>query len=135
MRLDLLDPRGGRRRIPRRPLVRPAGGRPAGLYLYPDVSRRPRRRRPEHRSAPGLELVTPYGDALDGHAPATAPLAGTRTAEALLQGRPLREPVTGRRPDDLYLVPAGLRQVAVTPLRCAGVSGTLQLARRLPRPY
>jgi hypothetical protein len=83
----------------------------------------------------GLELVVAYSDALDGHAPETAPLGGTRTAEALLQGRALREPVTGRRPDDLYLVPAGLRQVAVAPLRCAGVSGTLQLARRLPRPY
>jgi GAF domain-containing protein len=32
-------------------------------------------------------------------------------------------------------VPAGLRQIAIAPLRCAGLSGTLQLARRLPRPY
>ena len=82
-----------------------------------------------------LELVVGDGDALDGHAPEQLPLAGTRTAEALLQARALREPMTGRRPEDLYMVPAGLRQVAVAPLRCAAVTGTLQLARRLPRPY
>jgi hypothetical protein len=82
-----------------------------------------------------VELVVGDGDALAGHAPDQQPLAGTRSAEALLQGRALREPMTGRRPEDRYMVPAGLRQVAIAPLRCAGVSGTLQLARRLPRPY
>lgn len=82
-----------------------------------------------------IELVVGDGDALESHAPEQLPLADTRTAEALLQGRPLREPVTGRRPEDLFLGPAGLRQLAVAPLRCAGVTGTLQLARRLPRPY
>lgn len=82
-----------------------------------------------------VELVVPSGDALESHAPDQLPLADTRTAEALLQARPMREPMTGRRPEDMFMGPAGLRQVAVAPLRCAGVTGTLQLARRLPRPY
>jgi hypothetical protein len=82
-----------------------------------------------------IELIVALGDALDDQAPGWLPLADTRTAEALLQGRPLREPMTGRRPEDLFMGPAGLRQVAVAPLRCAGVTGTLQLARRLPRAY
>ncbi len=80
-------------------------------------------------------LITPLGDVLEGHAPVELPLAGTRTAEALLQGRVIREPITGRRPEDLFLVPAGVRQLAVAPLQCAGVRGTVQLGRRLPRPY
>ena len=82
-----------------------------------------------------IELVVGRGDALESHAPEQLPLADTRSAEALLQARPMREPITGRRPEDLFMGPAGLRQVAVAPLRCAGVTGTLQLARRLPRPY
>jgi hypothetical protein len=82
-----------------------------------------------------LELVIADGDPLEGHAPKTLPLAGTRTAEAMLQGRGLREPMTGRRPEDLFMVPAGLRQVALAPIRCAGTEGTLQLGRRLPRAY
>jgi GAF domain-containing protein len=53
----------------------------------------------------------------------------------MLQGRGLREPMTGRRPEDLFMVPAGLRQVALAPIRCAGTEGTLQLGRRLPRAY
>lgn len=80
-------------------------------------------------------VVAPLGDALEGHAPADLPLAGTRTAEALLQGRAIREPVTGRRPEDLFMVPAGIRQLAIAPLTCANVRGTVQLGRRLPRPY
>ena len=43
--------------------------------------------------------------------------------------------MTGRRPEDLFGVPAGLRHIAVAPVRCAEVEGTLQLARRLPRAY
>jgi hypothetical protein len=82
-----------------------------------------------------VELVLADSDPLDGHAPDRLPLAGSRTADALLQGRPLREPMTGRRPEDLFMVPAGLRQVAVAPLTCAGEIGTLQLGRRLPRTY
>jgi hypothetical protein len=82
-----------------------------------------------------VQLVIGEDDPLELHAPAWLPLAGTRTAEALLEGRTLREPLTGRRPEDLFGVPAGLRQIAVAPLRCAGVDGTLQLARRLPRAY
>jgi hypothetical protein len=82
-----------------------------------------------------LSLVVGPNDPLEAHAPRWLSLAGTRTAEALLQGRALREPLTGRRPEDLFGVPAGLRQIAVAPLHCAGVDGTLQLARRLPRPY
>jgi hypothetical protein len=82
-----------------------------------------------------LQLVIGEGDPLEGHAPAWIPLAGTRSAEVLLEGNSLREPLTGRRPEDLFGVPAGLRQIAVAPLRCAGVDGTLQLARRLPRTY
>jgi hypothetical protein len=82
-----------------------------------------------------LQLVVGEDDPLQDHAPSWLPLAGTRTAEALLEGRTLREPLAGRRPEDLFGVPAGLRHVAVAPLRCADVEGTLQLARRLPRPY
>ena len=82
-----------------------------------------------------LRLVVGENDPLQGHAPGWLSLAGTRTAEALLQGRALREPLTGRRPEDLFGVPAGLRQLAVAPLRSAGMEGTLQLGRRLPRAY
>jgi len=82
-----------------------------------------------------LTLVVGGNDPLEAHAPRWLSLAGTRSAEALLQGRALREPLTGRRPEDLFGVPAGLRQIAVAPLHSAGVDGTLQLGRRLPRPY
>ena len=82
-----------------------------------------------------LELVVSGDDPLQGHAPAWVSLAGTRTAEALLQGHALREPMTGRRPEDMFFVPAGLRHVAVAPFRCGDREGTLQLSRRLPRPY
>jgi hypothetical protein len=82
-----------------------------------------------------LQLVVSEDDPLQPHAPSWLPLAGTRTADVMLDGRPLREPLTGRRPEDLFGVPAGLRQIAVAPLRCAGADGTLQLARRLPRAY
>lgn len=82
-----------------------------------------------------VALVISGDDPLQGHAPASLPLAGTRTAEALLQGHALREPMTGRRPEDMFFVPAGLRHVAVAPFRCGELEGTLQLSRRLPRPY
>ena len=82
-----------------------------------------------------LRLVIGENDPLQGHAPAWLSLAGTRTAEVLLQGKALREPLTGRRPEDLFGVPAGLRQLAVAPLQSAGMEGTLQLGRRLPRAY
>ena len=82
-----------------------------------------------------VTLVVGGNDPLEAHAPRWLSLAGTRTADALLQGRALREPLTGRRPEDLFGVPAGLSQIAVAPLRSAGVDGTLQLGRRLPRPY
>jgi hypothetical protein len=82
-----------------------------------------------------IEMVVAEGDPLLGQAPPTLALAGTRTGEALLNGRALREPMTGRRPEDLFMVPAGLRQVAIAPMNCAGVNGTLQLGRRLPRAY
>ena len=82
-----------------------------------------------------LELVISADDPLQGHTPGWLSLAGTRTADALQQGQPLREPVNGRRPEDLCLVPAGLRHIAVVPLQCAGIQGTLQLSRRLPRIY
>jgi len=82
-----------------------------------------------------VTLVVGGNDPLEAHAPRWLSLAGTRTADALLQGRALREPLTGRRPEDLFGVPAGLRQIAVVPLHSAGVDGTLQLGRRLPRPY
>ena len=82
-----------------------------------------------------MRLIVAEGDPLQDHAPTWLPLAGTRTAEALLEGRAVREPLAGRRPEDLFGVPAGLRHIAVAPLRCDDVEGTLQLARRLPRPY
>jgi hypothetical protein len=82
-----------------------------------------------------VQLVVGEDDPLQDHAPSWLPLAGTRTADALLEGRALREPLAGRRPEDLFGVPAGLRHIAVAPLRCAEMEGTLQLARRLPRAY
>jgi hypothetical protein len=82
-----------------------------------------------------LQLIVPEGDPLQDHAPSWLPLAGTRTAEAQLEGRALREPLAGRRPEDLFGVPAGLRHIAVAPLLCGEVEGTLQMARRLPRAY
>jgi hypothetical protein len=82
-----------------------------------------------------VQLIVAEGDPLQDHAPAWLPLAGTRTAEAQLEDRALREPLAGRRPEDLFGVPAGLRHIAVAPLRCGDLQGTLQLARRLPRPY
>jgi len=82
-----------------------------------------------------LQLVVPEGDPLQDHAPSWLPLAGTRTAEAQLEGRALREPLAGRRPEDLFGVPAGLRHIAVAPVRCGEFEGTLQMARRLPRAY
>jgi hypothetical protein len=82
-----------------------------------------------------LQLIVPDGDPLQDHAPSWLPLAGTRTAEAQLEGRALREPLAGRRPEDLFGVPAGLRHMAVAPMRCGEVEGTLQMARRLPRAY
>ena len=82
-----------------------------------------------------LALVISGDDPLQGHAPAWLSLAGTRTADALLQGHALREPMTGRRPEDMFFVPAGLRHVAVAPFRCGELEGTLQLSRQLPRPY
>jgi GAF domain-containing protein len=33
------------------------------------------------------------------------------------------------------MVPAGLRQLAIAPMECAGMRGTVQLGRRLPRPF
>ncbi len=82
-----------------------------------------------------LQLVVPEGDPLQDHAPSWLPLAGTRSAEAQLEGRAMREPLAGRRPEDLFGVPAGLRHIAVAPMRCAEVDGTLQIGRRLPRAY
>jgi hypothetical protein len=82
-----------------------------------------------------LALVVSDHDPLQGHAPGWLSLAGTRSADALLQKHAVREPMTGRRPEDLFFVPAGLRHVAVAPFRCGELEGTLQLSRRLPRPY
>jgi len=89
----------------------------------------------EWLSGDRLQLVVGEGDPLQDHAPTWLPLAGTRTAEALLEGRALREPLAGRRPEDLFGVPAGLRHIAVAPMRGGEVEGTLQMGRRLPRAY
>ncbi len=82
-----------------------------------------------------VQLIVADGDPLQDHAPAWLALAGTRTAEAQLEGRVLREPLAGRRPEDLFGVPAGLRHIAVAPIHCGEFEGTLQMARRLPRTY
>jgi hypothetical protein len=82
-----------------------------------------------------VELVVGSQDPLASLTPESLPLAGTRTADALAQGRMLREAITGRRPEDMFCVPAGLRHMAVVPLRCAGVDGTLQVARHDVRGY
>jgi hypothetical protein len=82
-----------------------------------------------------LQLVVPDGDPLQDHAPSWLPLANTRTAEVQLEGRALREPLAGRRPEDMFGVPAGLRHIAVAPMRCGDVEATLQMGRRLPRAY
>ena len=77
-----------------------------------------------------LEMAVGRSDPLAGYAPSRLPLAGTRCAEALQSGQTLREPITGRRPEDLFFIPAGLRHAAVVPMRCAGIDGSLQVARR-----
>jgi hypothetical protein len=82
-----------------------------------------------------LQLIVPDHDPLQDHAPGWLPLAGTRTADAQLEGRAMREALAGRRPEDLFGVPAGLRHIAVAPMRCGELEGTLQMARRLPRAY
>src|ERR1700682_684401 len=82
-----------------------------------------------------VNVVVGHNDPLEAHAPRCLPRAGPRAGGPLLQHRALGEPLTGRRPEDLFGVPAGLRQIAVAPLQCAGVDGTLPLGRRLPRPY
>lgn len=82
-----------------------------------------------------IKLVVGTGDPLVDVCPDGLPMAGTRTATVLQLGHPLREPVTGRRPEDIFLYPAGLRHLATVPLRCDDVEGTLQLGRRLARPF
>src|SRR5260370_23077362 len=63
------------------------------------------------------------------------PAAGPGTAGEHLGGGALREPLAGRRPEDVFGVPAGLRHIAIAPIRCGEFEGTLQMARRLPRSY
>ena len=82
-----------------------------------------------------IELVVGSSDALSGYTPRTMALAGSRTADALNLGRVVREATTGRRPEDLFCIPAGLRHILVVPLRSAGVDGTLQVGRRDGRPF
>ncbi len=77
-----------------------------------------------------IELVVGSSDALASYAPPILSLAGTRTADAVAEGRVVREAITGRRPEDLFCMTAGLRHAVVVPLRCAGVAGTLQAGRR-----
>src|SRR5207237_669299 len=61
-------------------------------------------------------------------------LAGTRSSEAV-EGRALREPVAGRRPEDVVLATAAIRHVAVAPLFAGGRLCTLQAGRREPRAF
>ena len=82
-----------------------------------------------------IELVVGSSDALSGYTPGTMALAGSRTADALNLGRVVREAITGRRPEDLFCIPAGLRHALVVPLRSADVDGTLQVGRREGRPF
>ncbi len=77
-----------------------------------------------------IELVVGSSDALASYAPPILSLAGTRTADALADGRVVREAITGRRPEDLFCMTAGLRHAVVVPLQCAGIAGTLQAGRR-----
>ncbi|HYM51514.1 MAG TPA: GAF domain-containing protein [Candidatus Limnocylindrales bacterium] len=81
-----------------------------------------------------LRLVLPVSDPLFLCAPPRIPLARTRASEAT-PGRSLREPVAGRRPEDVVLAAAAIRHVAVAPLRGAGRAGTLQVGRRDARPF
>lgn len=81
-----------------------------------------------------VRLAVPGRDPLFLGAPARLPLARTRSAEAVF-GRGLREPVAGRRPEDVVLATAGIRHVAVAPLSAGGRPGTLQLGRREPRAF
>ncbi len=82
-----------------------------------------------------IELVVGSSDTLASYAPPTMALAGTRTAEAVVAGRVVREAITGRRPEDLFCMTAGLRHAVVVPLQCAGVTGTLQAGRRDSRGF
>ena len=81
-----------------------------------------------------LRLLVPHRDPLFSTAPARLPLAGTRSSEAVA-GRALREPVAGRRPEDVVLAAAAIRHVAVAPLFAAGRPCTLQAGRREPRAF
>ena len=81
-----------------------------------------------------LRLVVPTRDPLFLSAPPRLPSARTRSAE-VLPGRSLREPVAGRRPEDMVLAAAGIRHVAVASLTSAGRPASLQVGRREPRPF
>ena len=81
-----------------------------------------------------LRLVIPTRDPLFLSAPPRLPIARTRSAEAV-PGRSLREPVAGRRPEDMVLAAVGIRHVAVASLTSAGRPATLQVGRREPRPF
>jgi hypothetical protein len=82
-----------------------------------------------------IEIIVGSADPLCNYASQSLALAGTRACDAVSSGRPVREAVTGRRPEDIFIAPAGLRHVGVAPLRCAGVQGTLQAGRREARPF
>jgi hypothetical protein len=81
-----------------------------------------------------VRLVVPARDPLFLGAPPRLPLPRTRSAEAL-SGRGLREPVAGRRPEDVVLASAGIRHVAVVPISSGRRRGTLQVGRREPRAF
>ena len=81
-----------------------------------------------------VRLVIPGHDPLFLGAPPRLPLAQTRSADAS-GGRGLREPVAGRRPEDVVLATAGIRHVAVAALDSRGRKGTLQVGRREPRAF
>jgi GAF domain-containing protein len=81
-----------------------------------------------------VRLVVPASDPLFLGAPPRLPLARTRAADAL-DGRSLREPVAGRRPEDMVLATVGIRHVAVVPLTSGRRRGTLHVGRREPRAF
>ncbi len=82
-----------------------------------------------------LEIVAGTDDPVSPFIPQRLLVRGTRAGEALEANQPLHEPVTGRRPEDVFWVAAGIRQVAVIPFKGQSLMGTLQVGRRESRPF
>ncbi len=82
-----------------------------------------------------LETVAGTEDPVSPFIPQRLLVRDTRASEALKANQPVHEPVTGRRPEDVFWVAAGIRHVAVIPFKGQSLMGTLQVGRRESRPF